>query len=169
MIKISKPLLKFEKQGEKTGWTFIEIPEEIAQQLKPGNRQTFRVKGKIDNHKIQGVALLPVGGGSFIMPVNATMRKAIRKQKGAIVSVEMVVDNSPVVPPKEFAECLEDEPGAAVYFSGLKKSHKNYFIKWIDSAKTEGTRVKRIAHSITALSKRMDFVQMIRSMKKNKE
>lgn len=35
---------RFESKGEKTGWTYIEIPVDIAQQLKPGNKKSFRVK-----------------------------------------------------------------------------------------------------------------------------
>ena len=32
--------------GEKTGWSYIEIPAAIAQQLKPNYKKSFRVKGK---------------------------------------------------------------------------------------------------------------------------
>jgi hypothetical protein len=45
MIKFTATLLKFDKQGEKTGWTYIEIPADLAQKLKPGNKKIFRVKG----------------------------------------------------------------------------------------------------------------------------
>ena len=31
-------ILKFGKQGEKTGWRYIAIPAVVAQQLLPGNR-----------------------------------------------------------------------------------------------------------------------------------
>ena len=74
MVQFTATIHKFEKQGEKSGWTYIEIPADIAQQLKPGNKKSFRVKGKLDQFKIAGVSLLPMGGGSFIMAINATMR-----------------------------------------------------------------------------------------------
>ncbi len=80
---------KFEKQGEKTGWTYIEVPADIAQKLKPGNKKSFRVKGKLDNYKITGVSLLPMGGGSFIMALNAGMRKGIGKRHGAMLKVQL--------------------------------------------------------------------------------
>ena len=44
MIKFTATILKFDKQGEKTGWTYIIIPSEMAQQLYPGNKKSFRVK-----------------------------------------------------------------------------------------------------------------------------
>ena len=77
MVEYTTTLLKFDKQGEKTGWTYIEISSDIAQQLKPNNKKSFRVKGKLDNYTIQAVALLPMGEGNFIMPINGAMRKSI--------------------------------------------------------------------------------------------
>ena len=67
MITFITTIQKFEKQGEKTGWTYIEIPEAIATQLLPDNKKSFRVKGKLDNFEINGVALLPMGLGNFIL------------------------------------------------------------------------------------------------------
>ena len=71
MIRFKTIILKFQKQGEKTGWTYIEVAADLAQQLKPGNKKTFRVKGKLDGYSFQQVALLPMGNGSFIMALNA--------------------------------------------------------------------------------------------------
>ena len=55
MIKFSAILLKFQEQGEKTGWTYIEVPAEIAQQLKPNNKKSFRVKGYFDDYYFEGL------------------------------------------------------------------------------------------------------------------
>jgi len=168
MIHFTTTILQFGKQGEKTGWHYIEIPAAIAQKIKPGNKKTFRVKGMLDNYQFQQIALLPTGGGSFIMALNATMRKAIRKRKGAQVQVKLVEDETPLKPPADFIECLADEPVAMKFFSGLAKSHQNYFGKWIDSAKTEQTKAKRIAQSVTALSRGRGYGEMLRSLKEEK-
>ena len=84
MVQFTTTIHRFEKQGEKTGWTYVEIPADLAGQLVPGNKKAFRVKGKLDNFSIKGVSLLPMGGGSFIMPLNAAMRKGIGKKAGAM-------------------------------------------------------------------------------------
>src|SRR5947209_11569480 len=96
MVKFSAKLLKFDEQGEKTGWTYVQIPEDIAQQLKPNNKKSFRVKGSIDNFKISSVALMPMGDGSFIMPFNASMRKGTGKRKGATVTLLLEADDAPL-------------------------------------------------------------------------
>jgi hypothetical protein len=166
MIEFTATLKQFAEQGEKTGWTYIEIPADIAQALKPGNKKSFRVKGKLDKYVIDHVALLPMGGGIFIMAVNAGMRKGIGKKKGAMVKVKLQEDKKEFEFNKDFVDCLSDEPSAKAFFNTLTGSHQRYFSKWIDSAKTEQTRTKRIAWAVTALSKKQGYSEMIRSHKR---
>ena len=169
MVTFSAVIKRFTANGEKTGWTYIEIPSDVAHQLKPNHKKTFRVKGKLDQYKIEKVALMPMGGGDFIMPLNATMRKGIKKEKGATIKVQLAVDDNEIKPPAELIECLQDEPKALEFFNSLNKGHQNYFTNWINSAKTEPTRAKRIADSINALSKKMDFGAMLRQRKKDRQ
>lgn len=169
MIEFTTTVHQFAQQGEKTGWTYIEVPPDLAQKLKPGNKKSFRVKGKLDDHAIKGVALLPMGGGKFILALNASMRKGIHKKKGAILKVKLEVDNKEYQLNKEFVECLEDDPPALSFFQTLPKSHQNYFSKWIESAKTIETKAKRIAQAVNGLSKKQGYPQMLRELKKQKD
>ncbi len=166
MIQFTATIHKFDKQGEKTGWTYIEIPADLAQKLKPGNKKIFRVKGKLDNFQITGVSLLPMGGGSFIIPINAAMRKGTGKKRGAMLKVQLEEDKKPYVLNAEFLECLQDEPKAFENFNAMPKSFQNYYSKWIESAKTEPTKTKRIAVAVSTLAKGMNFSEMIRSQQK---
>jgi hypothetical protein len=168
MVQFTTTIHKFERQGEKTGWTYVEIPADIAGQLVPGNKKSFRVKGKLDSYAIKGVALLPMGGGAFIMPLNAAMRKGIGKKEGAMLQLKLQVDTKSYELNKEFMECLADEPKALEFFQSFSRSVQNYYSKWIESAKTEVTRTKRIALAVTALSRKMHYGEMIRSLKEGK-
>lgn len=163
MVEFKATLKQFAEQGEKTGWTYIEIPSDTAQELKPGNKKSFRVKGKLDSYKITGVSLLPMGGGAFIMAVNADMRKGMGKRKGAMIKVRLEEDKKEFQFNKDFMECLADEPAGTDFFKTLPGSHQRYFSKWIDSAKTLETRAKRIARAVTALSKKQGYGEMLRS------
>jgi hypothetical protein len=170
MVQFSTTIKQYEKHGDKTGWTYIDIPKEIAGQIKPGYKRTFRVKGKLDQYEFNGIALTPIGEGNFIMALNATIRKGIGKRKGQKLLVQIESDDTFVtVPPAEFEECLSDEPAALNFFQTLVKSHQRYFITWIDSAKTEPTKVKRISQAVSALSKGRGFGEMIRALKKDKD
>jgi len=169
MVQFTTTILRFAAQGEKTGWTYISIPGKIAQHLKPGNKKSFRVKGKLDNHVISGIALLPMGEGDFIMALNATMRKAIGKRKGDTLKVQLEADTKPLVLNKELMECLADEPAGLAFFKTLPGSHQHYFSKWIESAKTTATATRRIAMAVSALAKKMGFPEMLRAQKKNRD
>ena len=160
---------KFEKNGEKTGWSFIYIPIEISEALAPGNRKGFRVRGTLDKFPIEGVALIPVGDGEFIMPINATMRKGTHKATGSTLAIKIEVDPKEYELNSDFVMCLEDAPRAYDYFKSLTKSHQNYFSKWIDSAKTEITKSKRITQSIQALGMGLGYSEMMRMNKGKSE
>ena len=166
MIHFNTIIKKFGELGEKTGWSYLEVPEEMASKIKPGCKKSFRVKGTLDDFKIERTALLPMGGGNFIIPVNATIRRALGKRKGSLVKVSLSEDMRDVEINKSFLLCLADEPAALEFFDSLPRGHRNYFSKWIDSAKTEETKANRIARAVTALSRKLGYPEMIRMGKK---
>ena len=168
MIHFNTVIKKFGEQGEKTGWSYIEIPEEMASKIKPGYKKSFRVKGLLDNFKIERMSMLPMGNGNFIIPLNAAIRKALGKRKGAVIKVSIEADERDVEINKAFLECLADEPKALEFFNSLARSHRNYFSKWIKSAKTEETKANRIARAVTALSRKLGYPEMIRMGKEEK-
>ena len=162
MVSFKAQLQKFGSKGEKTGWTYIEIPSEIALQLKPGNKKSFRVKGKIDDHEIVAIALTPMGEGDFILAVNASMRKAIKKIEGAPVSVMLELDEQELVHDLDLIACLLEEDAAHIYYKSLPASHQNWFSNWVKGAKTEGTKTKRIATVVTSCLQRLSFAEMMK-------
>jgi hypothetical protein len=163
MVKFSATIQQFGQQGEKTGWTYIAVPQDITGKLMPGNRRSFRVKGMLDDYEFAGMALIPMGGGSFIMVLNANVRKAIKKKQGAMLKVQLEVDHKPIEVPEDLELCLADEPRAQEFFSKrLTLSHRNYFIKWIAGVKSEAARAKRIARAVNALAREMNFAEMLR-------
>jgi len=163
MVKFTTTILKFEKQGEKTGWTYFNIPADIAQELKSGNKKEFKVKGKLDNYVIKRVSLYPAGGGAFIMALNATIRKGLGKRYGAMLKVQLEADYSEFIFNEDFLDCLDDEPKAKEFFQTLPGSHQRYFSKWIDDAKTEPTKTKRITMAVNSLAKHWGYVEMLRA------
>lgn len=168
MIAFTATIQRFDKKGEKTGWSYIEISVAQAQKLKPGTRTSFRVKGKLDQFAIKQVALIPMGDGKFIIPFNATMRKGTGKKHGDKVKVVLEADESKFKLNADFMACLKDDPMANAYFKSLPVGHQRYFSKWIDSAKTTPTKTKRIVMAVNALARKMGFPEMIREEKRNK-
>lgn len=165
MLRFETQIQRFEKKGEKTGWSYIVISRAQAEKLKPGYRVSFRVKGKLDGHIISKTAILPMGDGSFILPVNGTIRKAINKSAGDKVKAELVYDERPLTIDRDFMKCLKDDHAAYSYFKSLAKSHQVYFSKWIESAKTPATKTRRITMAVIALAAQQGYPEMIRANK----
>ncbi len=171
MLTFTTTLLKFGRKGEKTGWTYIEIPLSITEALKPGQKTSYRVKGTLDTYTIERVALVPMGlsdnaDSQFIIAINATMRRGIRKEEGAIVQVSIEVDDSPMPQSADLLACLDDEPKALAFFQTLSKGHQTYFSNWIEDAKTTETKTKRIAMAVNGCLMGLGYGEMIRYFKK---
>lgn len=167
-VLFTTTILKSGLPGHQLNWTYVRIPSDVAQQLKEGNKKEFKVKGKLDKYSISRVSVFPLGDGSFILPLNAELRKGIAKRQGAMLTLELTEDKSVFVFNTDFMDCLIDEPRAKKYFETLIGSHQRYFSKWIDSAKTEPTKVKRITMAVNALARQMGYAEMIREGKEKK-
>jgi len=167
MIQFSTTILQFDKKGEKTGWSYIQISKTQAQKINPGCKVSFRVKGKLDDYVFERVAILPMGDGSFIMPINGKIRKAIHKHAGSTLRVTMQVDKREATLSRDLMDCLSEDPEALAFFKSLPKYHQNYFSAWIEGAKTTQTKTKRIVMTINALSKKEGFREVLRAYKNN--
>ena len=165
MLKYETHIQKFNKKGEKSGWSYIVITKQQAEKLHPGSKTAFRVKGKLDQMPIEKTSVLPMGDGSYILPINGTMRKTLAKGEGDKLSVSLLEDKRELTLSSEFITCLKDEPGAYDFFCSLPKSHQQYFSKWIDSAKTDDTKAKRIAMAVMGLAMRQGYSEMMRANK----
>ncbi len=166
-ITMEVVLERYEKNGEKTGWTFILLTTDIVQQLSDDKR-TFRLKGKMDNYSFKQVAAVPVGHGEFIIPVNAAMRKGTGKKDGDKLMLQVELDTSELLISEDLLNTLATDEEALTYFQSLPRGHQQYFSNWIESAKTLPTKSDRLAKCLFAMQYKMDYGQMIRHFKKEK-
>ena len=138
-------LQKFEGKG---GWTYAEIPEIPMPKTSFG---MLKVKGKIDNHEFSNVRLLPLGNGHLFLAVKSQLRKKINKQAGDTVHIILYEDNIPTKITEELILCMSYEEGILEKFETYSDGERKAFMDWIYSAKTEQTKVDRIAKTITMI------------------
>lgn len=169
MIQFKTILDKFGEKGEKSGWTYFMVPSHLAQELNPGVKKGYRVKGFIDNFPIKMVALLPMGDGDFIIPFNDKYKKGTAKKEGATIEVTLELDTDEFEISPDLIDCLSDDSIAEEAFNKMPKSHQKYYSNWIESAKTLETKSKRIAQSVFGLANGMDYGQMFRHFKKKSD
>lgn len=167
-ISFRTTICKFGNKGEKSGWRYIEISSTQAAKLKNGCKVSFRVKGTLDQLYIEKIAILPMGDGNFILPINQTIRKKLGKEEGDRLSVELTIDEREIKINSDFLKCVKDDEHAYEFFNSLPRSHQNYFSKWIETAKTSATKTKRITMAVIALGARQGYSEMIRANKGDK-
>ncbi|MBX3164538.1 MAG: DUF1905 domain-containing protein [Bacteroidetes bacterium] len=157
---------KFSNNKEKTGWSYVEMPVDIWKKLKLKNRREFRVKGFLDDVNVERLSCMPMKDGNFIIPLNAELRKKLGKNEGAMLHLKIEVDTSPALQSAELMECLNDDDIALKQFNSLLLSHRNYFHRYVYTAKGAATKAGRIVNVINAMHKKQDFGEMMRSLKK---
>ena len=163
MVFFEAEIEKFAKKGEKTGWTFVFVPMVIAEKIKSGCKKSFRVKGKMDAVEIFGLSMVPMGEGNFIFALKASLRKELNKEEGAMLRLELEEDKDfKIEMPEDLEMCLIEEKHLMENFVKMPKSHQNYYINWLNTAKTEATRTKRLTQIVVAMDKQLDFGQMLR-------
>ncbi len=169
MVTFKAEIEHFGVKGEKTGWFYLTVPAAISNQIKADCRKSYRVKGKLDAVEIEGRALTPMGGGDFILPLKKALRMALRKDIGGVIQVSLEEDKDfKIEVPEDLELCLSDEAHLLQNFLKLPKSHQNWYINWLNSAKTEPTRTKRIVKIVSAMDRNLTFSEMMREDKEKK-
>jgi hypothetical protein len=150
MAATEKPFIEGEfllrRMEGKGGWTYVVIPAEMKNPEVPFG--WLKVTGRIDAYDLGQMKLMPVKGGGLFLPVKAAIRKAIKKEAGDTVFVLLRADTRPYGIPDEIVECLKFEDGAYGRFLKLSESEQKRYVDWIYDAKTEETKVRRIAQLI---------------------
>jgi len=154
-----KPLVDkeylLEKFPCKSGWTYAAIPEILPDKNAPFS--WVKVRGSIDGFEIDRYHLMPSGKGTLMLSVKAEIRKKIKKQAGDYVHVILYSVNEPLEVPEELLSCLQDDTEALLFFNSLNEIEQHNYVKWIYSAKTDKTKVDRIAKTLVSLSKHQKF------------
>ena len=131
-----------EWKAEKDGWHYVIIPN-IPSKYK-SEQGLVRVKGFINECKIQQFNLLPLKTGEMMLVLNAALRKEIKKKAADIVHVKLFIDQSNVEIPEDIVDSLPQSEGAYRFFLTLTESNKKYYIDWVSSAKRLDTKVAKI-------------------------
>ena len=90
------------------------------------------------------------------MTVNKTLVKMVLAdgKESNVVFLINVPDNAPTEIPEEFLNCLLDDPAALKTFLNYTDGQQKEFIDWIYSAKTDDTKIERIAETLHKLARK---------------
>lgn len=129
--------------------TGFQVPLEVVAGL--GWSKKPAVLATINGHTYRSsVASM---GGVFMLPVSAEQRANAGVTAGDEVDVELELDTEPrdVTVPADFAAALDVDIGARRRFDTLSYSNRLRHVLSVEGAKTDETRQRRIAKSVSDL------------------
>lgn len=150
------PVQEFEAvliKDDGTNGLYIRIPFNVQEVFN--KKSQVKVKGSIDGYPYRG-SIHPYGGIHY-MGVKKEIREAIGKAQGDTVKVVMEMDTQPgtVIVPVKLEDALKKDKKAKAAFEKLSYTHKKEYVEWIECAKKEETRDRRIKKAIERLTGRM--------------
>ncbi|MCW2678732.1 MAG: hypothetical protein JWM62_133 [Frankiales bacterium] len=130
--------------------TGIRVPEEVVEGLGGGRRAAVRVT-------LDGFAYRTTFGtmaGHVMIPVSAAVRADAGLTAGDEVDVVLALDAEPRVleVPDDLNAALDANPAARAFFDGLSYSNRRRHVLYVEGAKTDETRQRRIAKSVEQLA-----------------
>jgi|SRR5271156_571338 len=125
----------------------VDVPEFF------GTRGRVPIRGTINGFPFRS-SLMPMGG-CHMMPVNKTLREGAGAEPGDMVEVVMERDDEVrnVEPPRVLEKTLAKNKAAKGNWEKLPFTHKKEIAVWIEGAKKEETRERRLAKAMQVLEK----------------
>ncbi len=138
-----------ERGTEGMGWTIARLP--FDPHTAWTRMQRLRVRGKVLCSTVPSVefrtSLFPVPGekGHYLLLVNNRVQREARIAIGSVVefSLEPDLEPRPAELPDDLASLLDEEPGLRAYYDSLSESMRREIGKWINSVKSDASRMKR--------------------------
>jgi bifunctional DNA-binding transcriptional regulator/antitoxin component of YhaV-PrlF toxin-antitoxin module len=136
-------------KDDDSGGAGVVIPFDVREAF--GKKGRVAVKCTIDGYPYRG-SIVPYGGTYYIGVVKK-IRDAIGKTYGDTVNIVMELDEEPrvVEVPEDFARALAGNAAAKKAFEKMSYSHMREYVEWINEAKKEDTRKRRIAKAVEKL------------------
>ncbi|MGI8713495.1 MAG: YdeI/OmpD-associated family protein [Solirubrobacteraceae bacterium] len=128
---------------------FVLDDEQVATVGEGAKR--FPVAATINGRRLRlAVARM---GGEFLVGLSKANRETAGVQAGDTVQLTLELDAAPreVEVPAALAAALAQDPAARTAFDGLAFTHRKAYARWIDEAKREQTRARRMSEALAML------------------
>jgi len=134
-------------------WTFLTLPKDASAKLP--SRGMTTVEGTINGYPFRAT-LEPDGQRSHWLKVSRKLREAAGADAGDVVTLEIAPSGEEPEPrvPADLRKALAAvHPKARAVWSDITPVARRDWIQWIESAKREETRLKRIESACDMLAK----------------
>jgi hypothetical protein len=137
-------------KDDKVNATGLPVPAEAVAAMGSGKKPKVKVSLKGHTYRSTVAAY----GEVFMLPLSAEHREAAGVRAGELVEVTIELDMEPrtVEVPADLAEALAAAPGARQAFDSLSFTARKEFVRQVESAKAQETRLRRITGIVSKLS-----------------
>lgn len=131
------------------GGAFVEVPFDVEAAF--GSKRP-RIKALIEGVPYRGI-LTRMGTECHLLIILKEIREKIGKTFGDKVTISVEPDTEPRVIelPAELGKAFRAEKKAKAFFDTLSYTHRREYVMWINEAKREETRQRRVAKTIEML------------------
>lgn len=145
------------EQHQSIDAAFIKIPFDVKEVF--GTKGQVKVKVRFDGKVDYRGSIANMGMDCHSLGITKEIRNKINKTFGDPVSVELEkdIEERIVIIQTDVSGLLDINPKAKEYFNSLSYTDRKEYIQWIEEAKKEETRVKRIEKFIEKLNNRKKF------------
>ncbi len=139
-------------QEGRGGGAFAEVPfdvEEVFGEKRPQVKATMEGESFVWR-------LIKMGGPWHIVGVPKGIRTKAGKNIGDTIEITVEADNTPreVIVPADLEAAFVGEDEAKAFFDAMAYTHRKEYVRWIESAKREETRVRRVEKAIQMLKEK---------------
>jgi hypothetical protein len=134
------------------GGAFVEVPFDVEAVF--GSKRP-KIKALIEGMPYRGT-LVRMGTECHLLLILKSIRKQVGKTFGdeIKVSVELDVEERVVTVPAELKRAFKSEKEAKAAFEKLSYTHQKEYVTWINEAKKDETRTRRVEQTIKLLKER---------------
>ncbi|MEM1318836.1 MAG: YdeI/OmpD-associated family protein [Bacteroidota bacterium] len=121
---------------------YIKIPFDVEAEY---GKKRVKIKATFDGEPYRGL-LVRMGQPEHILIIKKDIRTKIDKNFGDTITVTLEEDTEPrvVTVPEDFAAAMNAAPEVVAFFQKLSYTHQKEYVQWIEGAKREETRNRRI-------------------------
>src|SRR4051794_40310160 len=151
-IRFSATLFRPVAAAKAVAWTFLTLPKEASAKLP--SRGMTSVEGTFNGLAYRGT-LEPDGQGGHWLKVDRELREAAGAEPGDVVSLEIAPvteEPEPRGPADLWNALAAADPEARAVWSDITPVARRDWVQWIESAKREATRLKRIESACDRLA-----------------
>ncbi len=148
-MKVKKHTFKAPIQNAGGGGAFVEVPFDVE---KAFGAKKPKVKAVIEGVPYRGI-LTRMGGPNHILIILKGIREQIGKTFGddVKITVELDTEERVIEIPEDLLKELKKNKDVKAVFEKLSYTHKREYVMWINEAKKDETRARRIIQTLERL------------------